>query len=244
MGRHWHPAGRCVLRIVPDDRVGFDWVRNPLTNTALVDIAHRSADDWRVYRNYCENVGDGLGGLSHAAAADTRRGRSIYMRKGSIDISGYDDLFPQREHSPAGEDGLQRVLAGEMMRSITDVIGDAYRANAEVEVNHSGVLVNHAVEAGTEWWCVHTPGYLGHQTTMHSGTGFVSTDADEEVQYVFLDASIELEDGSTDSGACVVARHQDGEAWQDINIIECDIYFRVRLEELPVAPGRGEIAAP
>ena len=231
------------MRIVPDDRADFYWHRNP-NNTAIVAIEHRSADDWRVYSNYCEHIGDGLFGLTHTVLTDTRRGRTLYMRKGRLETNGFDDLFPQREHSPAGEDGKKINFAGQWMRSITEVIGDAYRDNAEVEVNHSAVLVIRALEADTEWWCIHTPGYMGHKATMHSGNTFVPTDPDEEVQYVFLDASIELEDGTTASGGCVVARHQDGEVWQDINIIECDVYFRIRLEELPVTSGRGEIAAP
>ena len=231
------------MRIVPDDRVGFEWVRDP-RNGAIVEIEHRSADDWRIYSNYCENIGDGLHSLAHDTLADTRRGRTLYMRKGSIETTGFDDLFPQSEHSPAGGNGKRVHISGQWMRSITDVIGDAYRDNAEVEVDHSAVLVIHALEADSEWWCIHTPGYMGHQATLHSGNTFVPTDPDEEVQYVFLDASIELEDGSTASVACGVARHQDGEAWQDINIIEWDVYFRIRLEELPVTSGRGEIAAP
>ena len=230
------------MKYIPDDRTDFHWERNP-RNSVIVDIKHRSADDWRIYSDTAVNAGDSMINTRRTDAA-LSRGASVYVRKGTLRVDGMHSLFPaDSPHRPAA---VRSTSEGRFLSSsVGNTISKAVLADDAIITDSRRDTVSVGVEAGTEWWCIITPHHQYHSSSTAAHVlpamrrRMNTLRSEDNFQLVFFDASITL-DGSSYAGELVVVRHMADEPVVPIVIHRADLLLAVEFSSPPPASkGKG-----
>lgn len=226
------------MKYIPDDRTGFEW--SPNVASAIVSIEHRSDDDWRIYRNRTPLAGDAIGPM-RINDTNFERGRTVYIKKGQITVSGYHSVFWQDSiHRP---DDVQTKSAGEFVDTVSDAIGKSNKQDVPVFTDNSQNLAAAGTVDDSEWWCIHTPGYLHHEhwvseLLLQINGRLNSLLVQNNFELVFWDADILL-DGISHAGDLVVVRHIAGQPIVPISVISAELMIHVDFSNPQPTPGNG-----